>query len=453
MRTLVVVACLFPLAAVSGAGDAPKAPSTERLREELAYTIGVQAYIYGYPVVEMYRTRYIHVDSPKNKERTPLNTFRHARRLLDASFTAVVSPNNDTLYSSAWLDLSTGPVLLSVPDTRGRYYCFQLLDFCTNSFAHIGKRTTGTKAARFAIVGPNWKGKLPAGARRIDAPTNAVWLLGRTLVDGKDDLPAIHALQDRYQLKSLGAAALKFALPYDATDPLRFFEFLNAGLRENPPPAREAALMSLFARIGVGSEKVFRVDGLDRATAAGLRRAIETGRQIIAAGLDGKGTVVNGWHYPPAEIGNFGDNYLLRATVAMKLLAALPPEEAVYPTAHVDDKGRPLNGKYRYVLRLEKGQLPPVEAFWSLTMYRLPERLFAANGKDRYALGDRTKGLQYRADGSLEILIQHDSPGMDCEANWLPAPAGDFCLTLRAFLPREEMRAGRWRMPPVKRVE
>src|SRR5207244_4055498 len=152
----------------------------------------------------------------------------------------------------------------------------------------------------------------------------------RTLVDGKDDLPAVNALQDRYKLTSLGTGAGLPALPYEPTEPLRFFEFLNAGLRENPPPAREAALMSLFARIGVGPDRAFQVDRLDRATAAGLRRAVETGRQIIAAGLDGRGAVVNGWHYPPAEVGNFGDNYLLRATVAMKLLAALPPEEAVY---------------------------------------------------------------------------------------------------------------------------
>ncbi len=449
---------LLPVPAVSGAtGEPAKAPSAERLREELAYTVGVQAYIYGYPVVEMYRARFLHVYSPKNKERTPLNRFHHRRRLLDASFSGVVSPNNDTLYSSAWLDLSAGPVLLSVPDTKGRYYCFQMLDFYTNSFAHVGKRTTGTKAGTFAIVGPGWKGAPPPGARRVDAPTNAVWLLGRTLVDGKDDLPAVHALQDRYTLTPLGPQGNKTgssaAPAYDPSEPLPFFEFLNAALHENPPPAREAALMRLFARVGVGPDRAFRVDKLDRATATGLRRAVETGRRILAVGLDGFGVSVNGWHYPPAEVGNFGDNHLLRGTVAMKLLAALPPEEAVYPTAETDGKGQQLNGKYRYVLRMEKGQLPPVEAFWSLTLYRLPERLFAANAMDRYAIGDRTKGLTYGADGSLEIYIQHGSPGKDREANWLAAPAGEFCLTLRAFLPRQGMRTGVWRAPPVQRVE
>jgi hypothetical protein len=454
------LAWLSALAAAGDLGKAGKPAGTEQLREELAYAVGLQAYVYGFPVVEMYRVRYRHVSDPNNPERTPLNRLRHARRLRDHTATAVVSPNNDTLYSSAWLDLAREPVVLSLPDAGGRYFSFQLIDAYTNNFAHLGKRSSGTDQGDFAVVGPGWKGTLPEGLRRIDAPTNVVWLLGRTLADGEDDLPAVHALQDRYALVPLSAWGKKeppppageVLPPADPSDPLGFFAVLNVALRENPPPAREAALVGLLARIGVGTDQVFAAGRLDPATARGLRRAVETGRRLVAADLDAAAPV-NGWRYPPREVGRFGHDYLGRATVAAGLLAALSAEEAVYPTAFTDGEGRPLHGSHRYIFRLEKGQAPPVDAFWSLTLYRLPERLFAANPLKRYAVGDRTRGLKYGADGSLEIAIQHDPPGKDREANWLPAPEGPFCLTLRGFLPRKEMRDGTWRAPPVMRVE
>lgn len=451
------------------AADTPPAPlSAEQLREELAYTLGVQAYLYGYPVVEMYRARYNHAYRPDNKERTPLNRFRHNQRLLDHTFTAVVSPNNDTLYSSAWLDLAAEPLILGVPDTKGRYYSFQFMDFYTNTFAFVGKRVTGTREGAFAVVGPRWKGTLPEGLRRLDSPTSAVWLLGRTLVDGPEDLPAVQALQDRYTLTPLsswgkkegrptpgrdGVGAPGQTPPPDPTRPLHFFVILNASLRENPPPAREAALMSLFARVGVGPDQAFQPDKLDPATSRGLQRAMEIGQQLTRPRPGGSGSVVNGWSFPPKGVGNCGEDYLLRAVIARTLLAALPPEEAVYPTALVDGTGQALNGKHNYVLRLEKGQTPPVDGFWSITLYRLPERLFAANPLNRYAIGDRTRGLKYGADGALELFIQHDSPGKDREPNWLPAPQGDFCLTLRGFLPRKELQEGTWKVPPVKRSD
>jgi hypothetical protein len=460
----VALPALLSAAALAQAAPRPAKPlSGEQLREEMAYTIGVQAYLYGDPVVAMYRTRYAQVSDPANKQRTPPNRFRHRRRLLDHTFTAVVSPNNDTLYSSAWLDLSRGPVVLRVPETGGRYYTFQLLDFYTNTFAFVGKRATGTTGGAFAVAGPGWKGPLPEGVRRVDSPTNAVWLLGRTAVNGEADLPAVHALQDRYTLTPLGGEGERggaavpdkapVSPPSDPPDALAFFEALNAGLRENPPPAREAALMSLFARIGVGPGRTLRAGRRDPATEKGLRRAVEAGGQIVAANPDRAGPSVNGWYFPPRAVGNFGDDYLLRAVTARTLLAALPPEEVVYPTTSVDDQGRPLHGKHRYVLRMGKGQAPPVDAFWSVTAYRLPERLFAANPLGRYAIGDRTKGLRYGQDGSLELYVRHDSPGKDRESNWLPAPPGDFCLTLRGWLPRKELRDGSWKVPPVRRLE
>jgi hypothetical protein len=455
-----VALLLAPLLRAEGPERSGKAATAEQLREELAYSVGLQAYVYGFPVVEMYRVRYRHVWDPTNPDRTPVNRLRHARRLRDHTATAVVSPNNDTLYSSAWLDLAREPVVLHVPDAGRRYCSFQLIDAYTNNFAQLGKTSKGVEQGDFAIVGPGWKGALPEGVRRIDSPTNVVWLLGRTLVDGEEDLPAIRALQDRFALAPLSTWGKKEAPPEpgkeppppDRSDPLTFFAVLNNALHDNRPPAREAALMGLFGRIGIGPDKAFVPGGLDDATARGLRRAIQTGRQLIAADLDAA-PPVNGWRYPPRAVGRFGDDYLGRADVAAELLAALSVEDAVYPTAFTDAGGRPLDGARRYVFRLEKGQTPPVDAFWSLTLYRMPERLFAANSLKRYALGDRSRGLKYGADGSLEIYIQRDSPGKDREANWLPAPDGPFCLTLRGFLPRKEMREGTWRAPAVKRVD
>ncbi len=439
---------------------AAKPLTREQSSEEYAYTIGVQAYIYGYPLVEMYRVRYTRVFNPAAKNRTPLNQFYHIRQLHDHTATTVIGPNNDTLYSSAWLDLAKEPIVLDVPDTKGRYYVMHFMDFYTNSFAFVGKRATGTKPGSYAITGPGWNGKLPEKLTRIESPTNAVWLLGRTLVDGKDDLPAVHALQDQYLLTPLSSWGKKEKpnprpLPdfpaYDLSEPLTFFELLNVALRENPPPAREAALMSLIGQIGVGPEKSFKVSELDAPTMKGLRRAIEQGQRIVAA-TEHKAKPVNGWKPPLSHAGRYGDDYLFRATIAKNALAANSPEEA-HNFLLVSVQDEPLKGNRKYVLRFEKNQMPPVDAFWSLTMYHWPAGFLVDNPIKRYSIGDRTKGLRYGADGALEIFIQHESPGKDKESNWLPAPKGDFALALRCYLPRKTISDGTWKPPPVKQVE
>ncbi len=434
----------------------------EQAMEEYAYAIGVQAYIYGYPSVELYRVRYKAVFNPGNKTRTPLNRFRHRRELLDPAATTVVAPNNDTLYSSAWLDLAKEPVVLDVPDTKSRYYVMQFMDFYTNNFAYVGKRTTGTKAASYAITGPGWTGKLPAGIRRIESPTNDVWLLGRTLVDGPNDLPAVHALQDQYLLTPLSAWHKKkdAKMPdekgeppaYDASEPLKFFEFLNIVLHENPPPAREAALMSLFGRIGVGPDRKFKAAELDPSIARGLHRAIDTGQQLIASLPSGR-PEANGWLAFSPHTGKFGDDYRYRAYIAKYALASNDPQEAYNFSTGRDDQSRPLSGDRNYVLRFEKGQLPPVDAFWSVTMYQLPGVFLVESPIQRYALGDRSQELRHGTDGSLDIYLQHDSPGADKISNWLPAPRGDFELALRCYLPHKEISEGVWLPPKVKSVE
>jgi len=430
-------------------------------RQIEAFTIGVQAYIYGYPLVEMYRTRDAMALTPENPNYAPINQFGHMRQLLGPEFTDIVTPNNDTLYSTAWLELGPEPIILHVPPTDGRYHVFQLLDFHTNVIDNIGSRTRGTHGGDYAIVGPDWGGTLPEGIEEIRSPTNSVWVIGRTLIRGKDDEPAVHALQDQYTLTPLSqwgktaaseaVAAFETPPPYDVSSPLEFFAILNHCLHHNPPPFEESALMGLFERIGVGPTAGFRIEELDSATAAGLTQAIAVGRQIVASETGRMGTIVNGWNVLPGQAGRYGNDYLLRAAVAMKGLGANVPEEAMYPILDVDDRGEQLNGRHRYVLHFDQG-LPPVDAFWSVTMYRQPERLLAANPIDRYSIGDRTEGLKVGEDGTLRILIQHEPPEAG-QSNWLPAPQGDFYLVLRAYNPKQEMLNGTWKPPAVKRVE
>jgi len=458
-----IAAIAITIAAMPGALLAPAAahevPTDPRQVE--AFTIGVQAYIYGYPLVEMYRTREAMALRPENPNYAPINQFDHMRHLLGPEFTDVVSPNNDTLYSTAWLELGPEPIVLHVPPTDGRYYVFQLIDFYTNVIDSVGSRTRGTHGGDYAIVGPDWGGTLPKGIEEIRSPTNSVWVIGRTLIHGKDDEPAVHALQDQYTLTPLGrwgkttapeaAAGFETPPPYDVSNPLKFFEILNYCLRHNPPPFEENALMGLFERIGVGPWAGFRAEELDSATAAGLTQAIAFGQQIIANETTRMGTIVNGWNILPRNAGRFGNDYLLRAAVAMKGLGVNVPEEAIYPIVDVDSQGRQLNGRHRYVLDFDQGP-PPVDAFWSLTMYRQPERLLAANPIDRYSIGDRTEGVKFREDGTLKIFVQHGSPE-EGRSNWLPAPEGDFYLVLRAYNPKPEMLNGTWKPPAVKRVE
>lgn len=445
---------------------APAAMSADLAREEYAYTLGVQAWIFGYPSVEMFRVRHHAVFDTANPTRTPINEFRHRRELLGPLATTVVAPNNDTLYSSAWLDLSREPIVLDVPDTGGRYYVMQFMDFYSNNFAYVGKRSTGTGAGSYVIAGPEWRGALPGGTRRIDAPTNEVWLLGRTLVDGKDDLPAVYAIQDHYRLTPLGRwlkgergsadAAVPPDVPsppaFDLKDPLNFFAILDAALKANPPPARDAGLMNLLAPIDVGPDKTFKESDLDAATAKGLRRALEMAPQLIAA-LPTPRPNFNGWLGFANSTGNFGADYLYRAYIARFALAANDPAEAHNFSTVTDAKGQKLNGSRRYRLRFDAGNLPPVDAFWSLTLYGVPGGMLVDNPIARYSLGDRSKQLQYGKDGSLEIYVQHDSPGPEHESNWLPAPEGDFNLSLRCYMPKPQLISDRWAPPSVEPLE
>ena len=440
-------------------------------QEAQAFTLAVQAYIYGYPLVEMERTKRLStgVSEPDRKGRAPTNMFGHFADLADAAARDVVTPNNDTIYSIAWLDLSDQPVILHVPDMKGRYYVFQLLDAYTNNFENIARRKYGTNEADYAIVGPGWSGTLPAGAKRIDSPTDTVWVIGRTLVSGPEDLATVHALQRQYALAplsaygaraaSVGAGSVETRWTADAAalaslsqtpEGIAFFQMLGDALRENPPQEYDAALVAQFEQIGLSPEHGFQCDELTPAALAGLLRASPVAQQLIDEKVKTLGESINGWLINP-DTGRYGYDYLLRAAVAKKGLGALVPEEAIYPIADVDGDGKQLTGTHRYVLHFDKGQMPPVDAFWSITMYG-SDRFLVDNPIDRYSIGDRTEGLEYGPDGSLDVYIQQEAP-KGHESNWLPAPAGDFYVVMRMYEPKQAVLDGSYRVPPIRRVD
>ena len=430
--------------------------------EEKIYRLGVQAYLFGYPLILTDITRNASV------QRTGINRFTHARTFVTADFRRVVRPNVDTLYSTALLDLSSEPLVLSVPDTAGRYYIMQMSDAWTETFATPGKRTTGTTARQFVIVGPDWQGSLPSDIEVIRATTNRVWISGRTQTNGVDDYENVHAIQRGYRLAALSAwgkpeqagvpapaspaAAVETPPPVQVArmDAATFFAAFAALLKDNPPHPEDAPLVSELTTIGIERGKAFALTQLAPQAVRGLERAVRDARQQIAL-PDGEGlTTRNGWTMNMGHMGRYGTAYLERARTARFGLGALPPEEALYPSTAVDGSGQWLNGINRYVLHFGKDDLPPVQAFWSVTLYDA-QGYFWGNPLMRYALGDRDK-MRYNHDGSLDIYIQHDTPGKEMASNWLPSPQGIFTLTLRLYWPRPEVLSGRWLPPAVQRI-
>lgn len=405
-------------------------------------------YIFTFPLHEFYRVRYA------TSRRQPINQFWHFRKLLDHTARTVTTPNNDTLYSTAFLDLSHGPQLLEVPEISDRYYSVALMDSYTNNFAYIGTRTTGTAAGKYLIAGPGWKDSPPTGTRIILSPTNSVWLLVRVQVNDASDLPRLHGLQDSFKLSAALETAASLPLegpPIDPNDPWNYFAVANHALAENPPSQKDNAILSRIAAIHVGPGEHFDPGKLSAADQNQLLAGIEEAKGIIAA-KELKSKVVNGWAYPVPGIGNFGSDYLLRAATALKLLAALEVEEATY----MFYVGEPLDGSHRYRLHFEPNNLPPVDAFWSFSMYEvLPDKrmFFTDNPIKRYSIGDRTPGLRRNANGSLDIYFQRESPAGDREGNWLPAPTGPFEVVFRAYLPKQGLLDGTYVLPSLERLQ
>ncbi len=466
IRSPAIFALTF--ATVTAAASAQTAPATNDWREKYAYTLGMQAYIYGFPYVYMSEVRWGQVARKIDPDLLPhaaVNHFWHNKVMGGPESQAGGSPNNDTLYSIAWLDLSKEPVILSVPDVGDRYYTMEIASFDSDNFAYVGMRTTGTKAGNYAIVGPSWKRELPGGVQQLTpSRTPSAFILGRTLLRGPDDLPAIRALMAQYQLTPLslwGKPGVTVPESYDVlrpfdrkSDPLADWKTMNATMAENPPPSRHELLLKQFAQIGVGSG--LDVEKLDEATKRGLARAAVDGRNLLDAAIrqGARQKNVNGWNYPPPDMGRAGDkdDFLLRAALqSMWGIVANDPAEAIYLNTATDLDGQQLAGANRYVMHFPAGGVPKVKAFWSITLYDARHNL-VRNPINRYALGDRDK-LKFNADGSLDIYIQNEPPGKDKESNWLPAPNEDFNLVLRSYLPGAEIQEQRWTPPAVKKVK
>jgi hypothetical protein len=443
---------------------------TRALTEKDALELGADAYVFGYPLVLMDVTRRVSTAVVKAEgTKAPLNQFAHVREFPDDTFTDVVSPNADTLYSLAWLDVEKEPIILSVPDTGERYYLMQMVDAWTNVFASPGSRTTGNRAGHFAIAGPHWIGKLPEGVAEIKSPTDVVWIIGRTQTNGKDDYAAVRALQDQYVLTPLSAwgnntpaAVATVDASIDSKTPpveqvarmnaSQFFERLNTLMKQTPPAKADASALARFEAIGVAPGKSFELSSMGVAVAKGLEQSVPAGQdRIKAEAAKPLGTIVNGWSVMSEKLGIYGTDYLFRAVVAMVGLGANLPADAVYPHATTDSSGQPLSGANHYVVRFPNEALPPVNGFWSLTMYN-EKQAFVKNPISRYAIGDRDT-LQTDADASVTIYIQKDSPGTEKESNWLPAPAGSFNVFMRLYWPTQEILDGAWKMPPVERVD
>ena len=438
------------------------------LTKEDALAIGEDAYVFGYPLVLMDVTRSTMTATPKVGERkAPVNQFCHMKQFPDPTFTDVVSPNADTLYSSAWIDLTTEPIILSVPAMGDRYYLMEMMDGWTNVFSSPGTRTTGKDKGDFAIVGPGWKGKLPEGVQQIKSPTNMVWLVGRTQTNGEADYPAVHAIQKQYLLTPLSAWGKSYTPPDNVpvesgvdtkTPPVEqvakmdaptFFRRMTALMKGNPPSYADAGEMKRFASVGIVPGVAPNPQKYDLAVAEGLEQSVRAGQDKISAeAKKSLGKKVNGWDVM-MNLGRYGTDYLFRAVVALVGLGANLPEDAIYPRATTDTNGEPLVGTNRYTVQFPKGQLPPVGAFWSITVYN-SKQLFVENRINRYAIGDRSK-LKFNDDGSLTIYVQHESPGQDKESNWLPAPKDRFNFFMRLYLPKKEIIDGSWKMPPIKR--
>ncbi|MFG1201173.1 DUF1254 domain-containing protein [Xanthobacter aminoxidans] len=428
------------------------------------------AYIYGYPLVTMEFTRRVmtNVATPEGSH-APMGQFARLRAYPDASFRDVTAPNADTLYTMTWLDVAKEPWIVSIPDMKGRYYLFPMLDGWTNVFQVPGTRTTGTGAQTYAITGPGWKGTLPAGVVQYKSPTALVWLLGRIYCTGTpEDYAAVHALQDACKVYPLSAYGKDYTPPAGKVDPsvdmktavreqvnalsgVEYFKLLAELMKTNPPVSADAPILPKLAEIGIVPGKDFDAKAANPEVLDRVKK-ISVDRVMLHMVTSGDFKNINGWRFS-TKTGLYGTDYMQRALITAVGLGANRPEDAIYPISLKSDSGvfaRKYNGANKYVMHFPKGQLPPVKGFWSLTMYD-DKYFFVANPINRYSISAR-QNLKANADGSIDLYVQHDTPGADKESNWLPAPAGEFILMLRMYWPNPKKPSildGTWTIPEV----
>jgi hypothetical protein len=430
-----------------------------------AQTIAHEAYIYFYPLVlmDVSRKHFTNIESDKMFARGPMNTFSHARTFPPATFRGATHANFDTLYSVGWLDLTKEPVVISVPDTQGRYYLLQLLDMWTDTFAGVGKRTTGTGAGNFVVVGPGWKGELPQGLQRINAPTPFVWVIGRTRTDGPQDYDAVHKVQDGFKIDLLskcGKPPQPVVVKIDPSvdmktppveqvkkmTPDAFFAYAAELLKVDGPHLIDQPQLARMKRLGIEAGQSFDPAKVDPIIREALQTAPSAAQKALTAEWPKVGRNANGW-VMNTDSGVYGSNYLKRGAVAMFEIGMNLPEDSIYPDTGITA----LDGRNKYVIHFAKGALPPVDEFWSVTLYDL-QGFTVPNPTNRYTLGDRSN-LKPNADGTLDIYLQSESPGADKKSNWLPTPPQRFSLHARLYSPRPAAIDGTWAMPMVEKVK
>jgi hypothetical protein len=465
---------LFACLVIAGCGGGSKV--ADDAKELEAFETAKDAYVYAYPLITMELTRRAstNVTAPVGNF-APVGQFAKLREYPNASFTTVTAPNADTLYTVIWLDVSKEPWVISIPDLKGRYAVFPFLDGWTTVFQDPGKRTTGTGPQKYALTGPGWSGTLPAGVTEYKSPTGMIWLLGRIYCTGTpEDYKAVHALQDQMSAVPLSS----YGKPYTPTpgtvdgsldkktsvrdqvnelDGASYFKLFAELLKTNPPTADDAPMVAKLAKIGVVPGQDFDASKLDAAVAAGIAKAPKPAQDKIAAWFKegivaGDAKLVNGWVFT-IKTGLYGTNYIQRATVTWYGLGANRPQDAVYPTSEGPEIVQKYNGANKYVLHFNKGEMPPVDGFWSLTMYNA-QYFFVDNPLNRYTLSQRDK-FKSNPDGSTDLYIQSDSPGKDKESNWLPSAKDDFVLMMRLYWPKEKAPSildGSWKIPGVKKL-
>jgi hypothetical protein len=445
---------------------------TPSLHTEEAVRIAVDAYIYGYPLVtfDMVRRQQTNV-ATLDAEHAPMGQMIKMRSYPAVDNHCCAAPNADTLYTMTWLDVTHEPWVFGIPDMGDRYYIMPMLDGYSEVFKVASPRTTGGKAQTYAITGPGWSGTLPQGVTEVKSPTGIVWILGRIYSTGTpEDYKAVHALQNKFSVVPLSA----YGKPYtplqgavdssfdmktavrkqvNALDIDTYFDYLARLLKTNPPKAEDAPIVARMARIGLVPGQDFdqsKLGAFDRSVIKAVPKAA-----LVEMGVHLKRQkTTNGWLYFITGVGNFGTDYLMRGMANLIGPGWNRPQDAIYPLSQKDANGDEYDGaRHKYVMHFEKGQMPPVEAFWSLTLYD-EDFFFVPNPINRYEVSQRNAFVT-NPDGSVDIYIQTESPGKGKEANWLPAPKGKFQLVLRMYGPTQvppTIVDGTWTPPPVKRA-
>jgi hypothetical protein len=460
MKTKIILAAALALSSAAYASDPTPAE---------ARAIAKEAYIYGFPMVDSYRIQYGYFVNRQDPEyKGSWNQIHNTPRVYTPADTAIQTPNSDTPYSWLGMDLRAEPLVLTMPKIeKERYFCVQLIDYYTFNFDYIGTRATGNGGGKFLLAGPGWKGETPKGIDKVfHCETELAFAAYRTQLFNPDDLDNVKKVQAGYKVQTLsaflGQPAPKAAPAIDFIKPLtpaeektslEFFNILNFVLQFCPTVPSETQLMERFAKIGVGAGKTFDAEKLS----PDMRTAFEQGRADAWVDFGGVVKQVDEGKVTSGDL--FGTRAFLKNNYLYRMVATLgiygnSKQEAMYPVYRVDADGQKLEGTNRYTLRFPRAQLPPVNAFWSLTMYNLPQSLLVANPINRYLINSpMLPQLKKDADGRLTLLIQNESPGKDKEANWLPAPKGPFAMYMRLYWPKEEALEGRWKNPPLEKVK